>query len=202
MYSVPPRLGILASGKGSNFVAIADAIAQGQLEAEIAVLIYNNPDAPVKERCQERGVPSILLNHRQFATREALDERIAQTLAAYQVDLVVMAGWMRIVTNVLIDRFPRRILNIHPSLLPSFPGHRAVAQALEYGVKITGCTVHIVTLEVDRGPILAQAPVPVLPNDTVETLHQRIQQAEHQIYPPTIAAYLAQLTHHHSRVSS
>ncbi|MFN3360637.1 MAG: phosphoribosylglycinamide formyltransferase [Pseudanabaenaceae cyanobacterium] len=192
MYSVP-QLGILASGKGSNLVAIADAIAAGELNAQIAVVIYNNPDAPVRERCQERGIPHVLLNHREFASRELLDDRLAHTLEQYQVDLVVMAGWMRIVTQVLIDRFPHRILNIHPSLLPSFPGHRAVQQALEYGVKITGCTVHIVTLEVDRGPILAQVPVPVLPGDTVETLHQRIQQAEHKIYPKTIGAYLQRL---------
>ncbi|MCA1904407.1 MAG: phosphoribosylglycinamide formyltransferase, partial [Cyanobacteria bacterium KgW148] len=100
------------------------------------------------------------------------------------------AGWMRIVTSVLIDRFPQKILNIHPSLLPSFPGHKAVEQALEYGVKITGCTVHVVTLEVDRGPILAQKAVPVLPDDNVASLHQRIQLAEHEIYPPTIGQYL------------
>ncbi len=184
------RLGILASGSGSNMAAIADSIAKRQLEAEIALVIYNNPNAYVKQRCIDRGIPHILLDHRHFSSRELLDEKISHTLQEYKVDLVVMAGWMRIVTSVLIDRFPQKILNIHPSLLPSFPGHKAVEQALEYGVKITGCTVHVVTLEVDRGPILAQKAVPVLPDDNVATLHQRIQLAEHEIYPPTIGQYL------------
>jgi len=188
-----PRLGILASGNGSNMAAIADRIEAGDLEAEIALVIYNNPDAYVKKRCIDRGIPHILLDHRQFLRRELLDAKIADTFQENNIDLIAMAGWMRIVTNVLIDRFPQQILNIHPSLLPSFPGHKAIEQALEYGVKITGCTVHIVTLEVDRGPILAQKAVPILPTDDRQTLQARIQVAEHEIYPTTIGAYLKEM---------
>ncbi len=188
-----PRLGILASGNGSNMAAIADRIEAGDLEAEIALVIYNNPDAYVKKRCIDRGIPHILLDHRQFLRRELLDAKIADTFQENNIDLIAMAGWMRIVTNVLIDRFPQQILNIHPSLLPSFPGHKAIEQALEYGVKITGCTVHIVTLEVDRGPILAQKAVPILPTDDQHSLQARIQVAEHEIYPTTIGAYLKEV---------
>ncbi len=188
-----PRLGILASGNGSNMAAIADRIEGGDLAAEIALVIYNNPDAYVKKRCIDRGIPHILLDHRQFLSRALLDTKIADTFQENNIDLIVMAGWMRIVTKVLIDRFSRKILNIHPSLLPSFPGHKAIEQALEYGVKITGCTVHIVTLEVDRGPILAQKAVPILPTDDRQTLQARIQVAEHEIYPPTIGAYLREM---------
>ncbi len=188
-----PQLAILASGNGSNFQAIATAIEERKLHAQIGVVIYNNPTAYVQVRAQKLGIPAVLLDHRQFATREDLDYAIIHTLREYNTDLVVMAGWMRIVTPVLISAYSDRILNIHPSLLPSFPGNRAVHQALDYGVKITGCTVHLVIPEVDRGKILAQAPVPVLPDDTVETLQHRIHQVEHIIYPQAIAEYLAYL---------
>jgi phosphoribosylglycinamide formyltransferase-1 len=186
-FSTPLKLGVLASGSGSNFAAIADAIAADQLDAQIQVLIYNNPDAIAAQRAQQRGIPTVLLNHREFATREALDEAIVTILHQYQVEWVIMAGWMRRVTEVLIDAFPDRILNIHPSLLPSFPGIRAIEQALAAGVKITGCTVHYVRLEVDSGPIVLQAAVPILDNDTPESLHQRVQVQEHQIFPLAIA---------------
>lgn len=188
-----PRLGILASGSGSNMAAIADRIDKGELAAEIALVVYNNPDAYVKTRCMERGIPHTLLDHRQFPQRDIFDTKIADIFQAERVDLIVMAGWMRIVTAVLIDRFPGQILNIHPSLLPSFPGHKAIDQALAYGVKVTGCTVHIVTLEVDRGPILAQKAVPIFPTDDRQSLQARIQIAEHEIYPPTIGAYLQEI---------
>ena len=177
----PLKLGILASGSGSNFEAIAQAIAEQKLNAQIQVLIYNNPDAKVVERAKKFGVTSILLNHRHYSQREDLDRDLVKTFNQYEVDWVVMAGWMRIVTPVLIDAFPQKIINLHPSLLPSFPGIRAIEQALEAGVKITGCTVHLVELKVDSGPILMQAAVPVLPDDTAETLHARIQVKEHQI---------------------
>jgi len=183
----PLKLGIMASGSGSNFEAVAQAIAAGKLQAQIQVLIYNNPEAKVIERAHRWQVPAQLLNHRDFQSREALDEQIVQTLRQCKVEWVVMAGWMRRVTQVLINAFPDRILNIHPSLLPSFRGLRAVEQALEYGVKISGCTVHFVRLEVDSGPIIQQAAVPVLPGDTPETLHARIQEQEHQILPQAIA---------------
>jgi phosphoribosylglycinamide formyltransferase-1 len=185
--SSPLKLGIMASGSGSNFEAVAEAITSQKLNAKIQVLIYNNPGIKAVARAQKWDVPAILLNHRDYKKREDLDSKIVETLRQYQVDLVVMAGWMRLVTPVLIDAFPDRIINIHPSLLPSFKGVRAVEQALEAGVKITGCTVHLVSLEVDSGPILVQAAVPILPNDTAETLHARIQLQEHLIFPQGIA---------------
>ncbi|PSB04830.1 phosphoribosylglycinamide formyltransferase [Merismopedia glauca] len=192
--SPPLRLGIMASGSGTNFEAIAQAIASKQLNAEVPVLIYNNPDAKVVARADKWKVPAILLNHRNFSSREALDREIVATFQAHQVDVVVMAGWMRIITQVLIDAFPNRLINIHPSLLPSFRGLNAIEQALAYGVKVTGCTVHLVSLEVDSGPILIQAAVPVLADDTPETLHARIQVQEHRILPQAIAILAQQLS--------
>lgn len=183
----------MASGSGSNFEAIAQAIATGDLQAQIQVLIYNNPDAKVVNRAQRWHVPTKLLNHRDFQHREDLDRQIAQTLQQFDVEWVVMAGWMRRVTQVLIDTFPNRMLNIHPSLLPSFPGVRAIEQALGHGVKISGCTVHLVTLDVDSGPIIQQAAVPVLPDDTPETLHARIQEQEHRILPRAITLAAKQM---------
>ncbi|MBF2049174.1 MAG: phosphoribosylglycinamide formyltransferase [Leptolyngbya sp. IPPAS B-1204] len=185
--SAPLKLGLMASGSGSNVEAIASAIAAGKLNAQIQVVVYNNPDATVAARADRLRLTKMLLNHRHFASREALDQAIAETMQQHQVEWVIMAGWMRIVTQVLIDAYPNRILNIHPSLLPSFPGARAIEQALQAGVKITGCTVHYVELKVDSGPIIVQAAVPVLPDDTPETLHQRIQVQEHRIYPMAIA---------------
>jgi phosphoribosylglycinamide formyltransferase-1 len=183
----PLKLGIMASGNGSNFEAIAQAIASQQLNARIQVLIYNNPGIKAVARAEKWGVPAVLLNHRDYKRREDLDSAIVETLRQYEVKWLVMAGWMRVVTSVLIDAFPDRIINIHPSLLPSFKGVRAVEQALAAGVKIAGCTVHLVRPEVDSGPILIQAAVPVLPDDTPETLQARIQVQEHRILPQAIA---------------
>jgi phosphoribosylglycinamide formyltransferase-1 len=183
----PLKLGIMASGNGSNFEAVAQAIKDGQLNAQIQVLIYNNPGVKAAARAEKWGVPAVLLNHRDYKRREDLDTAIVETLRQYEVEWVIMAGWMRIVTPVLINAFPDRMINIHPSLLPSFKGVRAVEQALEAGVKIAGCTVHLVSLEVDSGSILLQAAVPILPDDTAETLHARIQVQEHQILPQAIA---------------
>ncbi len=187
------KLGILASGSGSNFEAIAQAIAQGTLAAEAGVLIYNNPAATVVERSRRYGVPAVLLNHRQYRSREALDHALVETLQHHRVDLVVMAGWMRVVTPVLLTAFAGRVINIHPSLLPSFRGLHAVEQALAAQVKITGCTVHWVVPEVDSGQILIQAAVPVLPDDTPDSLHERIQVQEHRILVEAIARIAAQL---------
>lgn len=183
----PLRLGIMASGSGSNFEAIAQAIAQGVLPAQIKVVIYNNPEAKVVARAKRLGIPAQLLDHRTFESREALDMAIIQALHAHEVEWVIMAGWMRRVTEQLISAFPHRILNIHPSLLPSFPGIRAVEQALNAKVKIAGCSVHYVELVVDSGPIIMQAAVPVLPDDSVKTLQARIQVQEHRIFPQAIA---------------
>ena len=181
------KLGVMASGSGSNFEVIAQCINHGELNAQIQVLIYNNPQAKVKERAERLGIQAVLLNHRAFKGREELDENIVKVLQENEVEWVIMAGWMRIITHVLLDAFPNKVINIHPSLLPSFKGTHAVEQALAAGVKISGCTVHIATLDVDSGPILIQAAVPVLPDDTPETLHARIQVQEHKIFPQAIA---------------
>lgn len=186
-HNPPLVLGIMASGSGSNFEAVAQAIESGHLHAKIAVLIHNKPEIKAIERAQSRGIPTVFLDHREYKQRAELDLAIVNTFQAYQVECVVMAGWMRVITQVLIDAFPDRVINIHPSLLPSFPGICAIEQALAAGVKITGCTVHLVSLEVDRGPILVQAAVPVLPDDTAETLHARVQVQEHQILLQAIA---------------
>jgi phosphoribosylglycinamide formyltransferase 1 len=183
----PIPLGLMASGSGSNFAAIAQAIQSGQLNAAIKLLIYNNPDAGVVDRAKQFHIPHQLLNHRDFDSREALDRAIVAAFQAQGVEWVAMAGWMRIVTPVLIEAFPQRLLNIHPSLLPSFRGIRAVEQALAAGVKITGCTVHLVVPEVDAGKIIMQAAVPVLPEDNAASLQHRIHLQEHQIYPAAIA---------------
>jgi phosphoribosylglycinamide formyltransferase-1 len=176
-FEQPLNLGVMASGNGSNLEAIAQAIQRGDLHAQIQVVIYNKPGAKVAERAARLGLPAVLLNHRQYISREDLDSDIVTTLRAYGGDWVIMAGWMRCVTAVLIDAFPGRVLNIHPSLLPSFPGLHAVDQALAAGVTVAGCTVHHVELAV----------VPVEPGDTVETLQARIQVQEHRIYPAAIA---------------
>ena len=193
----PLKLGILASGSGSNFEVIAQAIQNQQLNAQVQVLIYNNPGAKAAARAEKYGIPSVLLNHRDYKKREALDTEIVKTFQEHNVKWVIMVGWMRIVTKVLLDAFPDQVINIHPSLLPSFPGIGAVEQALAAKVKITGCTVHIAHLEVDSGPILMQAAVPVLPDDTAETLHARIQVQEHKIMVGAIA-----LIAHRSTVAS
>lgn len=181
------KLGILASGSGSNYEAIAAAIQSGELNAEIPILVYNNPKAKVLERAAKFGTKTKLLNHREFDSREALDEAILACFREHGVEWVIMAGWMRIVTEVLLKGYEDRILNIHPSILPSFKGIRAIEQALAANVKVTGCSVHFASLEVDSGKVLMQAVVPIFPDDTVETLHARIQIQEHRIFPPAIA---------------
>ena len=185
--SLPLQLGLMASGSGTNFAAVAKAIADSQLNAEIKVLIYNNPQAKVKERAKKYNIPTILIDHRNYQPRKNFDREIVAVLKAYGADWVVMAGWMRIITQVLLDGYPNRIINIHPSLLPSFKGIKAVEQALKAKVKITGCTAHLVNLEVDSGEIIMQAAVPVLPDDSLDTLHARIQEQEHIILPKAIA---------------
>jgi phosphoribosylglycinamide formyltransferase 1 len=193
----PIKIGVLASGTGSNFEAIAQAIAQNQLAAQIEVLVYNNPQAKAAVRAQHHNIPAQLLNHRDYPSREVLDQAIVGVLQNYSVELVVMAGWMRVVTPVLLEAFPSRVLNIHPSLLPSFKGIRAVEQAIAAGVKITGCTAHWVVPEVDSGEILVQAAVPVLSEDTSDTLHARIQVQEHRVIVAAIAHAAHQLNRQH-----
>jgi phosphoribosylglycinamide formyltransferase-1 len=184
------RLGILISGRGSNLQAIIDAVAGGRLPATIAVVISNRADAAGLQRARDVGIETLYLNPREHADRDVYDAAIAAALEARRVDLVCLAGFMRLVGPRLLDAFPNRILNIHPSLLPSFPGLDAPRQALEHGVQVTGATVHLVTSELDGGPIVLQAAVPVLPGDTVDTLSARILVEEHRIYPEAIRIVL------------
>jgi len=186
----PRRLGILISGRGSNLQSIVDAIGAGTLEASIAVVVSNRADAPGLQRARAAGIDALHLSARDFADRDAYDRALADVLHARGVTLVCLAGFMRLVGAPLLDAFPQRILNIHPSLLPAFPGLDAQRQALDYGVQMTGATVHLVTSELDGGPIVLQASVPVLPDDTVDTLSARILQQEHRIYPEAIRIIL------------
>ena len=173
----------MASGDGSNFEALVQACRSGNLRAEVVLLVVNNPGCGASLRAERLGVPTQLHDHRQYGSREALDQALIGSFRQAGVDLVVMAGWMRIVTQDLIDAYPERLINIHPSLLPSFRGARAIEQALTAGVRLTGCTAHLVSLEVDTGPILVQAAVPVDAADSRDTLAARIHAQEHRILP-------------------
>ncbi len=184
------RLGILISGRGSNFEAIADSVARGELPAEIAAVISNRPDARGLEAASRRGLPAVSLPSRGL-DREVYDRMLIEELRKYRVDLVCLAGFMRLLSAGFIRAFPQRILNIHPSLLPAFPGLDAQQQALEHGVKITGCTVHFVDEGLDAGPIIVQRAVPVENDDTVETLSARILAEEHRLYTEAIRIVLA-----------
>jgi phosphoribosylglycinamide formyltransferase 1 len=184
------RLGILISGRGSNFLAIADAIAAGNLDAEIAVVISNRADAPGLELARQRGLDAVALPS-QGLDREVYDRRMVAELHSHQVELVCLAGYMRILSGHFIREFPGRILNIHPSLLPAFPGLDAQHQALVHGVKFSGCTVHFVDEGVDSGPIIKQVVVPVLDGDDAESLAARILKEEHRIYAEAIAVVLS-----------
>lgn len=186
----PLRLGVLGSGKGSNFVAIAEAIAAGQLPAEVALVISDVEDAGILGHATERGLPARYLPPGKFRTKLDEDAEAAYlaALREAQVDLVVLAGFMRILKGEFLRAFEGRVVNIHPSLLPSFPGLAAWKQALDYGVKFTGCTVHYVDQGVDTGPIIGQRAVPVLDGDTAESLHARIQVAERELYPAAVTA--------------
>lgn len=184
------RLGVLVSGRGSNLQAIIDAIASGRLDASIAIVVANRPGAAALDRAAAAGIATRCLNPEAFQGRDEFDRAIASVLAEKQVDLVCLAGYMRLVGVPLLSAFPNRILNIHPSLLPAFPGLDAQRQAIEHGVQISGATVHFVTRELDAGPIVLQAAVPVFPDDTAETLSARILVEEHRIYPEAIQIVL------------
>jgi phosphoribosylglycinamide formyltransferase-1 len=186
------RLGILLSGRGSNFEAIADSVAAGSLDAEIAVVIGNRPEARGLEVARQRGLNAVCIPS-QGLDRNIYDGMLAAELKKHAVDLVCLAGFMRLLSAGFVREFPRRILNIHPSLLPSFAGLDAQYQALEHGAKITGCTVHFVDEYLDAGPIVAQAAVPVQDDDTVETLSARILREEHRIYTEAIRLVLSGL---------
>ncbi|MEY4385561.1 MAG: Phosphoribosylglycinamide formyltransferase [Verrucomicrobiota bacterium] len=186
----PYRIGVLGSGKGSNFVAIAEAIRAGNIPAEVAIVLSDVENAGILERARERSLPARYIAPGKFRTKLDDEAEVAfvQALREAKVDLVVLAGFMRIIKSGLLNAFANRVINIHPSLLPSFPGLEAWKQALDHGVKFTGCTVHFVDAGVDSGPIIGQLTVPVLDNDTPEALHQRIHAAEHELYPKCVAA--------------
>jgi phosphoribosylglycinamide formyltransferase-1 len=184
------RLGVLGSGKGSNFAAIADAVAAGRISAEVAVVLSDVADAGILAHAREREIPAQFIQPGKFRTKldEEAEHAFVEALRAARVDLIVLAGFMRVLKGEFLRAFEGRIVNVHPSLLPSFPGLEAWKQALDHGVKVTGCTVHFVDAGVDAGPVIGQQTVPVLDNDSAETLHGRIHAAEHELYPKCVAA--------------
>lgn len=183
------RLGILASGGGTNLQAIIDQCQAGLVPAEVAVVLSNKPQAGALDRARQAGIPVAIVEHRTHPDREAFDQAMVDVLKKNGVELVVLAGFMRILTRVFLEAFPQRIMNIHPALLPAFPGIHAQRQTLDYGVKIAGCTVHFVDPGVDSGPIIIQAAVPVQDDDDETTLSRRILEQEHQIYPRAIQLF-------------
>jgi phosphoribosylglycinamide formyltransferase-1 len=180
------NLGVLVSGSGTNLQAVIDAIAAGRLRAKIAVVISNVATAKALDRAKAAGITTSVVDHKAYPSRDAFDAAVAQELRRHGVECVVLAGFMRIVTATLLDVFPNRVVNIHPALLPAFPGVKAQAQALAYGVRVTGCTVHFVDAGMDTGPVVAQATVPVLDDDDEATLTARILEKEHALLPEVL----------------
>ena len=183
------RIAVFASGSGSNFQAIANKVSRGELQVEIALLVCDKPKARVVERAVAAGVPVFTFKPQEYATREEYEAEIVSQLRAYEIDLVVLAGYMRLITNVLLEPYEGRIINIHPSLLPAFPGIDGIGDAFRYGVKVTGVTVHVVDAGMDSGPIIAQEAVEIEPDDTLETLTEKIHQVEHELYPRVIRLF-------------
>lgn len=179
-------IGILASGSGTNFDSIAAAVTSGRIPARIAILLCNRPGAAVLAKAEALGIPTRLLDHRPFGSRAEFDAAVADALEAAGTELVVMAGFDRIVTGTLLRRFPGKVVNIHPALLPAFRGAHAQAEAADYGVAITGATVHFVDEDVDHGPVILQGAVPVAPGEDTETIRRRILVVEHRIYPEAL----------------
>lgn len=182
----PYRIAVLASGGGTNLQSIIDQQQSGKLPVTIALVISNNPGAGALERAQQAHINTLCLNHRDYPAREDFDRALVKVLQQADVDLVVLAGFMRIITPIMLTAFPHRIINIHPALLPAFPGLNVQQQAIDYGARFSGCTVHFVDAGVDTGPIIVQAVVPILPEDSAMTLSERILQQEHRIYPQAI----------------
>jgi len=191
--STPLRVAVLASGRGSNLQAVIDAIEAGQVRAQIVAVISNKKDAPALERARKHHLKDLFIDPKPFAgrpdSREAYDRLLLETLQQLNVELVLLAGYMKIVTSVLVDAYANRMMNIHPSLLPSFPGLDVQKKAIDWGCKLAGCTVHFVTEGVDEGPIILQAAVPILDDDTPETLAARILVQEHKIYPRAVQLF-------------
>ncbi len=184
-------IGVLVSGSGSNLQSIIDRIEEGKLDAVIKVVISNIPGVYALERAKKHGIPVEVIEHKSYPDRESFDRAMVEILRSHGVELVVMAGFMRVLTPYFLRSFPMKIMNIHPALLPAFPGIHVQKKAVEYGVKFSGCTVHFADEGVDTGPIIIQAVVPVLDNDTEESLAARILKEEHRIYPRAIALYAA-----------
>ena len=185
------KIAVLASGSGTNLQAIIDAVAAGTIRgAQVALMISDKQNAFALKRAQEHNIPTKYFNSKNFTTREDYDQAIITYLQEQQIDLVILAGYMRLVTPPFVAAFPQRIMNIHPALLPAFAGTQGVADALNYGVKVTGCTVHFVDEGMDTGPIILQEAIPVNDHDTTESLHQRIQVLEHKLYPQAINLWL------------
>lgn len=180
------KIAVLASGRGTNLESLIQAQKAGRLGAEIVLVVSDNPKAEALKRAMNHGIPHRLIMPSHYNSREDFDRMLVQTLKEHQVELVALAGYMRLLSSVVLKAFPYRIINIHPSLLPSFPGLNAQEQAWRYGVKYTGCTVHFVDEGMDTGPIIAQQVVPVEPEDTVDTLSAKILQEEHRLYPQVI----------------
>jgi phosphoribosylglycinamide formyltransferase-1 len=191
--TTPLRVAVLASGRGSNLQAIIDAIEAGEVQAQIVVVISNKKDAAALERARKHGLPALFADPKPFSgrvdARESYDHTLLDILHTHDVELVLLAGYMKIVTKVLVDAFANRMMNIHPSLLPSFPGLDVQKKAIEWGCKLAGCTVHFVTEGVDEGPIILQAAVPILDDDNPDCLAARILEQEHKIYPRAVQLF-------------
>lgn len=183
------KVAVLASGRGSNFQAIIDSVASGFINAEISLLVTDNPESYSIERSKKHGIEYLVMRPKQYASRDDYFAAVAAELKGRAVDLVILAGFMRIVGKPLIDAFPFRIMNIHPALLPSFPGLHGQKQALDYGVKVSGCTVHFVDEGMDTGPVIIQAVVPIMDDDTEDSLSERILKYEHKIFPEAIRLF-------------
>jgi len=183
------RIGVLVSGRGSNLQALLDAESCGELSGQIVVVICNKSQAFALERARKAGVPTVLVTKSEFPNREDFDEQVAEVLRSYKVDLVVLAGFMRMLTEQFISAFQNKIINVHPSLLPAFKGVKAQWQAIEYGARVSGCSTHFVTFEMDSGPIILQKAVPIFPEDTGETLAERILPEEHRILVKSVRHY-------------
>ncbi len=190
MYDSKFTIGVLASGRGTNLQAIINAIETGVLTAQIGVVISDKKDAKALERARDRNIPAVSVDPKAYPDRPAFDSAVVRILTEHQVGLVICAGYMRLITNPILEAFPNKIINIHPSILPAFPGLHAQRQALAYGAKISGCTLHFVDAEVDHGPIIAQVAVPILEGDTEESLSNRILVEEHRLLPRVIQSYL------------
>lgn len=183
-------IGVLVSGSGSNLQSIIDNMESGKLAVVIKVVISNSPEAYARERCRRHNIPFVVIDHREFPLRDAFDQQMINVLRSRDVELVIMAGFMRILTTLFLSSFPMRIMNIHPALLPAFPGLHVQRKAVEYGVRFSGCTVHFADDGVDTGPIIIQSVVPVYEDDDENSLAQRILKEEHKIYPQAIQWYV------------